>query len=50
MTFSKRLHSINYRRRLTIEVWALGICKRELASWDMGGILGTRYPEDTAAS
>ena len=23
------------------------VCKRELASWDMGGILGTRYPEDT---
>ena len=26
------------------------VCKRELASWDTEGILGTRYPEDTAAS
>ena len=23
------------------------VCKRGLASWDTGGILGTRYPEDT---
>ena len=39
------------RRKKRREGWEGGnICKRELASWDTEGILGTRYPEDTAAS